>query len=97
MRRRGAQSRQPADAMRGFPARPADFIASTARVRVEEKKRPVLLREPQQRRNERDVLHHVGEVAGVERVTVLHASPSQSRGRSHSRTSASSGDPASGA
>ena len=54
-------------------------------MRVEQEERPVLLREPQERRDERDVLHHVGEVAGVKGVTVLHASPSQSRGRRYSR------------
>ncbi len=79
------------------PPGPADLVAAASRVGVEQEQRPVLLREPQQRRDERHVLHHVGEVAGVERVTVLHASPSQSRGRSQSRTRASSAEPASGA
>ena len=73
------------------PPGAADLVAPAARVRVEEEERPVLFREPQQRRDERDVLHHVGEVAGVEGVPVFHASPSQSRGRSQSRARASSG------
>jgi len=73
-----------------------ELVAAAARVRVEHEKRAVLRREPHERRDEGDVLRHVGEVAGVEGVPVLHASPSQSRGRSQSRASASSGDPAGG-
>jgi hypothetical protein len=74
-----------------------DVVAASTGVRVEQEERPVLLREAQQRRDQRDVLGHVGEIAGVERVSVFHASPSQSRGRSQSCASDSSAEPAGGA
>ena len=81
MRRRRPQRPEPPDALLRFPAARVDLVAPAARVRVEQEERPVLFGEPQERGRERDVLHHVGEVAGVEGVAVLHASPSQSRGR----------------
>ena len=81
MRGRRPRRFEPRDALPGFSAASGDAVAAAAGVRVEQEEWPVLFGESQQRSNECDMLHHVGEVAGVKDVTVLHDSPSQSRGR----------------
>ena len=96
MLRCGLRGEQPADAVLRFAAARAELVAAATRMRVEQEERAVLFREPQERGDERDVLRHVGEVAGMKGVPVLHASPSQSRGRRYSARSDASAEPGSG-
>ena len=77
---RDRRGREPMDAAARFGGA-ADLVAAAPRMRVEDEERPLFFREPHENGRERDVLHHVGEIPGVEGVAVLHASPSQSRGR----------------
>ena len=96
MLRCGLRGQEPADAVLRFAASRTDLVAAASCMRVEQEERAVFLREPQERGDERNMLRHVGEIAGMKSVPVFHASPSQSRGRRYSETSDASAEPGSG-
>src|SRR5579875_510236 len=53
----------------------AEIVAADACVRIDEAQRARLLDQVVEDTREQGVLHHVGEVAGVERMAVVHERP----------------------